>query len=141
MEEKIKYFNLPRPFAEEWIEALESGKYEQTTETLHYINGYCCLGLAGHLCGISDDIMDGLSFVTNNDSVNRLTEDQRERAKILLIEAKTKGYPKELMVSTRDHDDTAYDSEYNDLPSRLAYLNDGNDYNFADIAEWLKDNV
>lgn len=34
-----------------WIEALESGRYTQTTGVLHDDNGYCCLGV---LCDIVD---------------------------------------------------------------------------------------
>lgn len=29
-----------------WIEALRSGRYEQTTDTLRFGNGFCCLGVA-----------------------------------------------------------------------------------------------
>lgn len=35
---------------QQWIEALRSGKYEQTKEALHSGDGYCCLGV---LCDIS----------------------------------------------------------------------------------------
>ena len=33
-------------FVERWIEALESGDYEQTTKVLHDEKGFCCLGVA-----------------------------------------------------------------------------------------------
>ena len=34
---------------ERWIEALRSGKYEQTQNNLRDVNGYCCLGV---LCDV-----------------------------------------------------------------------------------------
>ncbi len=37
-----------------WIDALRSGHYEQTTETLRSINKFCCLGVACDLSDISD---------------------------------------------------------------------------------------
>ena len=33
-----------------WVEALESGKYDQTTGTLHDSAGFCCLGV---LCDVA----------------------------------------------------------------------------------------
>jgi len=37
---------------EQWIKALESGRYKQTTGQLRNIDGYCCLGV---LCNIHKD--------------------------------------------------------------------------------------
>lgn len=39
---------MPSP-KEQWIQALQSGEYPQTTGHLHTKNGYCCLGV---LCDI-----------------------------------------------------------------------------------------
>lgn len=36
---------------EAWLQALESGEYQQTTEVLRDENGFCCLGIA---CDLSD---------------------------------------------------------------------------------------
>ena len=58
--EKPKLFKLPKPFAIKWLKALRSGKYTQTDGLLlsssdnkpTFANsGFCCLGVAGHLCG------------------------------------------------------------------------------------------
>jgi hypothetical protein len=60
-----KKFKLPKPFAIQWLEALRSGKYLQGGGTLSqpiYVNTpptnielnnfkFCCLGVAGHICG------------------------------------------------------------------------------------------
>lgn len=37
------------PAQQLWVDALRSGKYAQTTETLQGNNGYCCLGVACQL--------------------------------------------------------------------------------------------
>ena len=41
-----------------WVEALRSGEYQQTTETLHDVHGYCCLGV---LC----DLVDPSQWITS----------------------------------------------------------------------------
>ena len=59
-----KTFRLPKAFAIKWIEALRSGKYKQTNGKLSKLikteeiteneldnYGFCCLGVAGHICG------------------------------------------------------------------------------------------
>jgi len=62
----------------EWIDALESGQYEQASETLHedtVFGGYCCLGVACSLAGISDDDLHcGQPNELEVDPVNKLTE-------------------------------------------------------------------
>lgn len=40
-------------FVHEWLNALKSGKYDQTTEVLKDDTGYCCLGVA---CDIHPDV-------------------------------------------------------------------------------------
>jgi hypothetical protein len=47
--------------AKEWVEALRSGKYLQTTNKLKRNQGFCCLGV---LCDISKD-NDGMWDDTN----------------------------------------------------------------------------
>lgn len=37
---------MTRAQAMKWVDALRSGKYKQTTETLQDANGFCCLGVA-----------------------------------------------------------------------------------------------
>jgi hypothetical protein len=45
---------LPTEFKSKWIAALRSGEYKQATGELYdEINGgFCCIGVAGHICGI-----------------------------------------------------------------------------------------
>lgn len=41
-----------------WVAALRSGKYQQCiTGDLVQDFGYCCLGVAGHLIGLTDEVM------------------------------------------------------------------------------------
>lgn len=61
------YTRLPPEFKAEWVAALRSGKYPQTTGMLRTETGYCCLGVR---CEISNvewkrDYIDG-TFSTEN---------------------------------------------------------------------------
>jgi len=40
---------MNKNWADRWVDALRSGKYQQTTGTLHNGKGYCCLGV---LCDV-----------------------------------------------------------------------------------------
>lgn len=44
------------PLQKKWIKALESGKYDQTTEQLHNEDegSYCCLGVANVVCKLGE---------------------------------------------------------------------------------------
>lgn len=57
-----KNFKLPKDFATKWVEALRSGKYKQGMGLLamkkydflpKFVQNtkFCCLGVAGHICG------------------------------------------------------------------------------------------
>ena len=49
MKTKIR---LPKEFRKKWLDALESGKYKQTNDSLMDDYGYCCLGVAGRCLNI-----------------------------------------------------------------------------------------
>ena len=53
---------------EKWIQALKSGNYKQGTGNLYNIrdNSYCCLGVLGSLCNISNTDLIHRSFIRNN---------------------------------------------------------------------------
>jgi hypothetical protein len=54
---KGKYGKIDPKFKKQWIEALESGKYEQTNGCLQNLEGqYCCLGVACELTGVGNFI-------------------------------------------------------------------------------------
>lgn len=46
-----KKYQLPKEFAERWVKALRSGKYQQATGSLKTKSGYCCLGVACKIKG------------------------------------------------------------------------------------------
>ena len=41
----MKKFKIPKKKREKWINALNSGRYKQTTRTLTNGKAYCCLGV------------------------------------------------------------------------------------------------
>lgn len=50
---------LPEDFKKKWIAALRSGEYKQGQTCLYSpdANSYCCLGVAGVLCGVATNQM------------------------------------------------------------------------------------
>ena len=56
---------------EKWLEALESGEYQQTTMVLHDGRGYCCLGVAARVMGKTFECLDGVYFVDNSTQLLR----------------------------------------------------------------------
>lgn len=69
---KPKLFKLPKPFAKKWLKALRGDKYKQTDGQLlsssdykpTFANsGFCCLGVAGHLCGYKMKELEGAGFL------------------------------------------------------------------------------
>ena len=53
----------------EWVKALRSGRYKQTTGVLCNLNtgGYCCLGVAGRVCGIPKAKLTGIGDLGDRD--------------------------------------------------------------------------
>lgn len=47
-------YKLEKEFADQWLTALRSGEYAQCSDTLYDGEGYCCLGVAGKILGMSD---------------------------------------------------------------------------------------
>lgn len=77
-----KLIRLPRVFRTKWLNALESGRYKQTKSilcgeegtNLHSFikrtKGYCCLGVAGKVLKINDDMLEGKSMPVDLDEKN-----------------------------------------------------------------------
>jgi hypothetical protein len=67
---KMEDKRLPKAFKNKWIKALRSGQYKQVSGFLKKRNeyelsspfSYCCLGVAGELCGVK-----GLTNCKNED--------------------------------------------------------------------------
>lgn len=96
---KEKPFKLPKEFAEKWLKALRSGEYAQGQNKLcNSDSEYCCLGVAGAICGLSEEYMN------DKDNTDYFYSDEVPEE-----------YPEELI----------YNYSCNSYPSILAGLNDG----------------
>lgn len=60
---------LPEDFKAKWIAALRSGQYHQGTGSLYddFSDSYCCLGVAGVVCGMTKDELKDRVFVGPNE--------------------------------------------------------------------------
>ena len=73
-----KKFKLPKEFALKWVEALRSGEYTQGEGDLAIIDenedgtvtlqntSFCCLGVAGYLCGNNISKLASESYLDNS---------------------------------------------------------------------------
>jgi hypothetical protein len=69
---------LPEDFKKKWIDALRSGEYKQGKNHLVIFGNnnepyYCCLGVAGKVCGLSDIDLRFQDFFTQT-HVNNLPD-------------------------------------------------------------------
>ncbi len=46
---------MKRELRQQWIDALRSGKFQQGRAVLFRDNAYCCIGVLGSVCGVSND--------------------------------------------------------------------------------------
>ena len=118
-----KQFRLPKEFAEKWLIALRSGYYHQGSKNLFSNNEYCCIGVAGAVCGVSTTLMDnrGLFSPECNFPMELIPE----------------SVPKELIGSVDQPKDS------NELVEYLVNMNDGGRVikkNFKEIADWIEQN-
>ena len=107
-----KKFRLPKDFAIKWIEALRSGEYKQGMVSLFKNDSYCCMVVAGRVCGMSKEnikINNGTFKAFNNPKV-----------------------PEELIT-------IGY--TYTPLVRKLIHLNDEEEKSFNEIADWVEQNV
>lgn len=111
-----------------WIEALESGKYEQTDGYLHTSSGFCCLGVACDV--LRDDVRgkwEGATFrkfySASGESLKVLPPDVRELLGLTDDEGTflRSGLPKELQD---DVTSVLNESELDRNYTSLADLND-----------------
>lgn len=109
-----KRMKLPIEFKADWLKALRSDSYNQCAEELYNSssNGYCCLGVAGSICGLSDSHLEGHSFL----NIGKLKG--------------LKGMGKIPIILRRGSE-----SKIIDL---LANANDGG-HTFEEIADWIEE--
>jgi len=121
----MKYPKLPKKFKEKWLKALRSGEYEQGDLNL-YLNGYyCCIGVAGHICGISNRAMKSKSLFQGVDFHSKTLKKYQKLLPDIFI--------------TLDPI-AATDS----LLKKFANMNDGHresKKSFNQIADWIEENL
>jgi len=64
---KTIYPKLPKRFKEKWLIALRSGEYNKGRYSLSRNKEYCCLGVACHIQGVSDERMVGMAGIPEHD--------------------------------------------------------------------------
>ncbi len=114
---------LSESFKRRWLEALDSGKYKQATgdlcKTSHdmggkeFVEGYCCLGVAGHIQGMPIKLLEGKGFL--------------DREIIKVAKSRKKNIPSILQ-------------EVNPVTDYLANLNDASK-NFKRTRNWIEKNL
>lgn len=111
---------LPEDFKKKWVDALRSGEFEQCHGKLHDGIGYCCLGVACKILGITP------SFNGEKEVI-------------------PKGTPLIPEILTGHGNSYASQDAYNPLVNTLAGMNDGdNGYekkSFLEIADYIEANL
>lgn len=108
------------PLQTAWVEALESGKYEQGTLWLKADGKYCCLGV---LCELA-----GLAY---NETTAVFTDGEEPQTDVL---------PQSLVdrIGLRDKSGSFRKGAEDDGPSTLICLNDDDGFTFKQIAEFIR---
>lgn len=74
--EKETKAKLPKAFKNRWIKALRSGKFKQGTSSLKSeddgVATYCCLGVAGHICGVTD--FKGQGYLVKGEGIKGISK-------------------------------------------------------------------
>ena len=121
-----KKYKLPREFTKEWLTALRSGKYEQTSGSLYNIQdqGYCCIGVAAR-------IKYPLHYLKNKNNKYAGVLQGNNKCIHPNTRYKLSKIPQELKGGV----------EESQLVQQLVDLNDDEGYSFKEIAEWIENNV
>lgn len=110
--ENTSYPKLDPVFKAQWIAALRSGEYKQGKHRLFKDGAYCCLGVACKVSGLSDD-------------------DLKDYVYTGIIDVNHPGVLPQVLVKTF----------LNDVPHKLADMNDKGDKSFSQIADWIEANL
>ena len=122
MNNKEIYPKIQPEFKAKWVESLRSGKYKQGFDGYLYqeeIGSYCCLGVAGVVCGFSKRRMNGMNLF--DEYVFRGPWKNILKNKI----------PTELQGT----------AEHNALVDKLILLNDNYCQDFNSIADFIEKNL
>lgn len=144
-----KLITLPKEIAENWIGALRSGQYQQGTQRLVCeipelgIEGltkenasFCCLGVAGAICGVSLKDMYDRPLFNNTQVPDKVPHDlvKNDKVIIFLSQLNDKNYMNDLGSHIQDG--------WIIREETLAVLEEGErGLTFLEIADIIEDNV
>lgn len=119
-----KQYRFPKKEGTKWLKALRSKKYKQDTGYLKSSSGYCCLGVLGRVCGLTEKELDNKYWLRLHDVHVEAIDHYFEEVENLI------NIPKEVIGADFD----------NMLVEELSRMNDNNK-SFIDIADWIEDNI
>ena len=134
---------------EAWVQALESGEYEQTESYLRTdtegVNGYCCLGVACEISGIgtwsTEPIWEGESYIYTAGDEADAEGMPPEVADSLDMRSLLGGFKRIIYRTDEDGEWTATKPEKGiDFKEyhNLTLINDSGKYDFAEIAHVIR---
>lgn len=141
---KPKLFKLPKPFAKKWLKALRGEKYKQSDGQLITYTDYrptfatatfCCLGVAGHLCGYKMTELDGSGFLLSEIYSKAPIELQGDADHNKLVQ---------ILAGLNDGISKSEKEDYEQLGYIFRPTEDDNfhiSFSFAQIADFIEDNV
>ena len=147
-----KSFKLPREFGEKWLNALRGGEYKQGKSNLVYILvpninlnelvvenvSFCCLGVAGHLCGNSLSDLLPFSYLEAESEFKAIPKElvgDNENALVDVLSSLNDGVTN---TSLEDFKTKGYHfREDIGRPDNEGILS----LNFAQIADFIEDNI
>ena len=107
---------------EKWLQALESGEYEQTQDELCQGGKYCCLGVATHVF---------------NPDHPALKSNGWQNPK---LEITSKTAPPDVREALKLRDEHGTFLEELEYWESLVAMNDSSEFTFKDIAEFIRNN-
>lgn len=123
---------MTKKLAMKWVKALRSGKFKQTTGTLHKTEqnrvtsqeklGFCCLGVLAKVCRINDNLIDDFASLDDPYFSSCQVSHNEGRPTIGKVSVRTSGSGNEFLT---------FDS--------LALANDKG-ATFRSIASWIEKN-
>lgn len=122
------YHRLPAEFKETWINALRSGGFSQTQQSLRDNLGMCCLGV---LCEVNnvgwryDEITDEWMTVNDSAGVPSVLDLGEDIIEILM---------QDVMPTDEERKDGS-------IMCELTWMNDRDGKTFGEIADWIEENL
>ena len=159
----MKYFKLPRKFAERWLEELRSGRFTQlegsliyskeiypdNDESIEFINcdrsRACCLGVAAVMLGVDENILAGNEMP--GDINNSILIDVNYPEELYVETSKKNWYLWDILAAMNDGYGTKnYEEILKDYPGLkmkepIENRYTGIKYSFEEIAQWVEENV